>query len=228
MRWIALTALLAVTIVSFGLGVWVGRENRTTSVSPQLTCRPSFPEMAVATTPKPAILFFGNSLLFDHGWRIPGAIVINCARQGMLAREALQLMGTLPEVDPRMIVLSFGSVEVVRAAKTEDAVRRPEFEQSIEGITASLKTRWPNSKIIWTAIPRSEDEGDRIVMRQPDIDLVNEAIRTLSSPTALIELDQEVQVLRDRSIPVLYDGVHLSGQAYTQWERAIVKAFSAQ
>lgn len=224
-------AIVATVCISVGvwIGSWIAPQQNGSTPGMQLTCRPSLPERAVTQAALPAILFFGNSLLFDNDWRIPDALAVNCARQGMSASRARDLIENLPEVRPLGIVLAFGSVEAYHAQHNGKMINLAQFTADTEQINRSLRARWPDAWILWMPIPTTETApGQLSPIRLSDAQTLNTALTVLAKQDARTLALSPQAAGHDEDGFVLYDGVHLSAPAYKIWETRLSQIFRAQ
>ncbi len=201
--------------VFFSVGVaagyfWFANQAQPTQ---NVACRPSVPQLL---SDGPKVLFWGNSIAFDHGWDIPGLSVVNCAVQGLTARQALLLTEKLPEIEFDAIVVVFGSVELVR-----DQVEVEEFGASIEGVIKDLRSRYEGSDIIALGVPENKSK-DRIWLYPGgrNATTVNARLTSLENvdflnTTALLDNVPDSQRT--------YDGVHLTKQSYLVVETSLAK-----
>ena len=212
-------ALLAVA-AAFGAGYVLGGRQVAPAVTP-LSCTPSAPQIVTAGAEGPVVLFWGNSLLHDHQWRLGGATSVNCAVQGLTAAAAAPMVPSLPDVAPDAIVLAFGSVELIRAGRGA-AMDANAFAQAVGANTAALKARWPQAVIVLTSAPAFADQGVGI---DPDAAAaLNGVLSHLADEGGHSYF--EMSALYDtsgRELPgaATYDGVHLAGPAYARWEAAL-------
>ena len=214
-------AILAVAVcfgAGFGTGHRLAREAPPPHPSP--VCRPSAPQLAADHAGLPIMPFIGNSLLFDHDWRIDGALAAICARQGLLAREAPALIASLPGMAPEMVVFGFGTVEVLRAGLADRQIDPAGFAQAAQDITRSPRARWPEARLVWLRIPRTGSGP----IRPPDVLALNDAL------TGVLVAAHPGAILLDTGPlssggPVMpsYDGIHLTAPGYLAWERALAR-----
>ena len=215
--------VLLVVIAAFGAGYVLGGK----TVPPAriaLSCTPSAPETIVRSTDAPVILFWGNSLLHDHDWRMDGAVAVNCALQGLTAAAAAPMIASLPDVEPDVIVLAFGSVELIRAGRggdfSEDA-----FSAAVTDNVAALKARWSNARQILTSAPSFRGLGGDEQIDLGQAGTVNAALSSIAEEDNAISYF-EMSALYKPGGPDLpgeatYDGVHLTRAAYQRWQAAL-------
>jgi hypothetical protein len=208
--------------LAFGAGHWTAHEASTGHSQPPV-CRPSAPQRAADHAGTPILLFLGNSLIFDHGWRIKGATAVNCARQGLVARDAPALIEALPEMMPAMVVLGFGSVEALRAAGQGDTPVDPAgFGLAVRDVTGAVRARWPGATIVWLTVP----EPGPGPIRSDDVGALNAVLAAVAAADpAVTLLDVNHPPLAGPAGPVSYDGVHLAEAVYAGWERALSTLF---
>ena len=202
-RFLPVVALVA------GLGLGVLCENRENLSDLDMQCRPSSPEL-LASGPK--VLFWGNSLAFDHGWAVDGYLTVNCARQGLTAKQAVTMIEALPDIDAAAIVLVFGTVELAR-----DIESVSEFQAAIESILTRLEVDHPGARIVMLGIP---DGGSDVWTYQGNRALpgMNAFLAGIDG-AAFLDTMGALSVLPDSDRS--YDGVHLSGDAYNVLEQAL-------
>lgn len=165
------------------------------------TCRPSEPARYLDAHDGPPLLLFGNSLLFDHNWQVPGIQVINCARQGLTLGAGLGLVADLPDITPKAILLGFGSVELLRGQSSPEA-----FSAALQDMFGALDARFPDTPALLLSIPESGPE----YTQAPALNTVLRAAVASSPRRALIDLG---------ALPIppdaqLYDQIHLKAPVY--------------
>ncbi len=214
---------LLVVVVAFAAGYLAGGRQAAPTMIP-LSCTPSAPQVVTARAEGPVVLFWGNSLLHDHQWRIGGATSVNCAVQGLTAAAAAPLVPSLPNVAPDAIVLAFGSVELVRASKgvASDANA---IAKAVRANLAALKARWPLAMIVLSSAPAFAQQGGDGIIDLDEAEALNGVLSLIAGEAAGVSYF-EMRTLYDASRPELpaaatYDGVHLTGQAYARWEAAL-------
>ena len=203
---------LAVAFLAGGLGAlaaaWTLERARDEPVARPLACRPSLPAHAFQEADGPVVLYLGNSLVFDHDWNIAGTAPVNCGRQGMVAADldAAQL----PETAPGLVVVGFGTVEILRASGAGTSVDLASFEHSIVSVLETVQRRYP-------AVPV-------MVLGVPSVPLYPEA--DVAGMNDLLE-----RVARERSLiwaphprALTYDGIHLAREEYRPWHGQIATA----
>lgn len=206
------TALLMLVSLALGLGLGGVFWPRTDAPAPpSVTCRPSHPPQALAEAPEPVVLLWGNSLLFDHSWDSAGFVAVNCARQGMTLADALLASSALPQMRLEAILLTFGSVELIRPGPIDTNA----WAQDMTTLVTNLRARYPQARILATTIPtgtradtpwRYADRPELVAMNTALLDLLEADTLDLS---ALLD---SAGVTRQH-----YDGVHLSRESYRFW-----------
>lgn len=187
------------------------REQKTLNMQ----CRPSSPEQMPAGN---YVLFWGNSLAFDHGWSLDGYQAVNCAIQGLTAARAVPMTERLPKMDFSAIVLVFGTVELVR--EIEDVAQ---FASAMDQIRQTLGKVHRQTKIVILGVPEG---GPDVWLYGGNDQLyeINEVLRGqddavfLNTTNALSELPQNEQT---------YDRVHLSPASYRLLEQALLGVIGA-
>lgn len=214
---VALTHLLA-----FGLGSLIGVTVAARAVfAPwqplqSVACRPSFPDRALGDYDGPVLLLWGNSLLFDNGWRDTGAEPVNCARQGLTAAQALRLTDDLPGPAPDTILVAFGSVEAVAATQADATVDAASFGAAVAAIISRLSARWPRARILLASVPNFTKQGE---LRPEHTELLNAELAGVAGAAGANLLDLSAIYRNDPAAS--YDGVHIAPRAYGKWEEAI-------
>ncbi len=196
--------------------------------APGLTCRPSAPALVAEHTGQPALLIFGNSLLFDHGWRVPGFLPVNCARQGLTAAEALPLMAGFGDLMPEAILLGFGSVEALRAVLTETVVAPDIFGAEMDRLLSEMQARWPEVPIHLASVPIWTKSADTppALLHQTDAEALNAELAGLANARThvfLFDLSELPSVDPADWNRGTYDGVHLTPAVYRDWEAALAQ-----
>jgi hypothetical protein len=217
----ALAALMVWSLLALVLGFWVMGRDTPTQIT--LDCRPSLPVQASAQDKRPVVLLLGNSLIFDHNWRLPGFSTVICARQGLTLDAALPLLpqqlDRMALLNPVQIIIGFGSVELIRAAHTNTAPDLARFETDAQTLVDDLNARWPNAALRWISVPGLSDETSPAHWPDPaHIVQMNTALRARLGPD-LLDTDAAI------SLPpaeASYDGVHLSALAYGRLETALI------
>lgn len=175
----------------------------------RIVCRPSSPERLDAG---PKVLFWGNSLAFDHGWRVDDHVAVNCARQGMTAQAAVPQSEQLPRVAFAAVVLVFGSVEMVR--NVDDT---SQFATAIDAIVARVRGFYPGAEIVVLGVPHGSPDvwsyGDQVSPAE-----INDVLRDLNETTYL-DINAVLSGISEQQ--QTYDGVHLTPQSYLVLEAAI-------
>lgn len=186
-----------------------------------LVCRPSNPPAFVARHPGTRLLLVGNSLLFDHDWRVPGAIVVNCARQGLTARAALDKLAEIPGIAPDMILLGFGSVEAYRAAKADLPLPVDDFAEAAKALVEALRARWPEADILFLTVPDWPGTPEIPALTRPaDARALSAAIERLAQG------QHSLGVLDMNALPAmreagLYDGLHPARAVHEDLEQVL-------
>lgn len=191
--------LVLAGLSGLALGHWGWSEP---PVPPRLACRPSDPVAAVAGREEPVILYLGNSIVFDHPWDIPGTQPVNCARQGLRA-DAMPL-DQLPAVTPALIVVGFGTVELVQATRAGAPADGPAFAAALSRLFDHLAARYPGAPVLVLEPP----EGD---FAAADRSALIRAARPLAPAWA------EAGPTRT------YDGIHLTPGSYAAWRTEIAQ-----
>jgi len=196
----ALCGLLIFAVVgAFTFKVWTAPISK---VPENVVCRPSVPEQLPVG---PKVLFWGNSLAFDHSWKVDGHLAVNCARQGMTAMAAVSHIDALPNVDISASVVIFGTVELVRGLSDPAP-----FFDAVEQNVAGLKAKYPGAQVFLVGVP----EGSLEVWRYHD----TVSGTDLNDPLQDIDETHYVDTTRLLSqIPdskQTYDGVHLTDESY--------------
>lgn len=205
--------------LAFGAGHWTARR---TAPDPAVVpvCRPSAPQRAADHAGTPLVLLLGNSLVFDHDWRIPGVTVANCARQGLVARDAPGLVAALPAMAPGTVVLGFGSVEALRAGLAGHPIAPAAFDTAARAVTQAVRARWPGAGLVWLTLPETGPGP----IRPGDVETLNGILAALAAAdpgVRLLDVNRPPATGPDAPVPVSYDGVHLAERTYLGWERAL-------
>lgn len=209
--------ILAGCILGMGLtwGLFSQNDGLNLGISSP-ACRPSAPRVAAEVTERPIILFWGNSLLFDHSWDDTAFFAVNCASQGMTAGGARKLTQYLPDLEVDAIVVAFGSVELVRAGDEKNE----SFKADMASIVSQLSLQYPNS-IIWLfGVPVTQNEEPAWVYAKSQMPQVMNEM--LSSLDGAIFFDLS-NILKNIGVRHTYDGVHLTARSYAAWQSVIVK-----
>lgn len=194
----ALLAAAAILVAGLAIG-WTLRGAVPVASEPRLACRPSAPATAVATAGAQVVLYLGNSIVFDHDWSLPGTRAVNCARQGLVA-EALPV-DALPRIAPDLVVLGFGTVELVRGARDAPAV-----VADLGGVLRGVAARYDGAPILILAVPPYEDGS------------VSEAV---NAGLAALAADMGAGFAPLGPGARTYDGIHLVRDAYEPWHAAV-------
>jgi lysophospholipase L1-like esterase len=217
----ALRAAIAAALLAGG--IMAGRLSVTSAPAP-LICRPSAPERAAIG--RRAVLLFGNSQLHDGDWRFPGALAVNCARQGMTLREGLAAAPDLPEVAPAVVILGFGAVEALRAPGAGRAVDADAIARDMADLLGGLRARWPEAELIVSAIPPMRpDLLPQSLRGAARIDAINAALARAGAAAGAAVIDPALPVdAGGLSRAMTHDGVHLTETAYALWQAQIIAA----
>ena len=198
--------LLLLLPAGFGLGLVLAPRLASAPPVPAPVCRPSVPEQ-VAPGDAEMVLYLGNSLVFDHDWVLPGTLPVNCARQGMLA--ARLRVSDLPDVTPQLIVLGFGTVELMQGKPDAKA-----FTETMAGHVAALRQRFAEAQILLLGVPLTDDVAEAQVAG------LNAALSDLARTAG-------VQFAEAGVLPS-YDGVHLTQDGYVEWRARIATLVGAR
>jgi hypothetical protein len=201
-----LVLLLGLVPVGFALGLVLAPRLASAPPVPAPVCRPSVPEL-VDPGDAALVLYLGNSLVFDHDWVLPGTLAVNCARQGMLA--ARLRVSDLPDVRPALIVLGFGTVELMQGKPDATA-----FAETMAGHIAALRQRFPEAQILLLGVPLTDD------VAKGEVAGLNAALGALARTAG-------VQFAEAGALPS-YDGVHLTRAGYIGWQARIVTLVGAR
>lgn len=202
----------AVSTALFSLGIVAGSlfSNSDTREPLRPTCRPSQPAKASEFAGKEVTLFLGNSIAFDTDWQVPSnRLAVNCARQGLTAKQALNQFDDLPELPVREIVIFLGSVELARSGALP-----VDFDDTIFEIVASLSTRYAQATIVLAGLPYHPASdllwryGDAAAQQARQI----ETIYSSQNPAIYFDTGQALAKMVSAST---YDGVHLTSESYT-------------
>ena len=169
-----------------------------------LACRPSAPQVLA---PKDPILILGNSLAFDSDWQIDGAQIVNCARQGLTVAAALPLIGDLPNIAPKSVVLVFGTVELIR-----DSADPEVFRSNLVKFVERLAAKYDAANIVALGVPTT---GEGWLYDLADAKALNGVIADIDD-VSMLSVDP---ILAQKSDAAHYDGAHLSPSIYPSiWE----------
>jgi hypothetical protein len=158
-----------------------------------------------------AVLLFGNSQLHDGDWRFPGALAVNCARQGMTLRAGLAAANRLPDVAPAVVIVGFGAVEALQAASRGAAVDADAVARDMGTLLGHLRARWPEADLIILAVPPMRPALLPAARRNAArIGAINDAIARAAGAALLATMT--------------YDGVHLTEAAYALLQAQIIAA----
>lgn len=196
-------ALLAATF-GFVTGVGVNLAVLPEKAPISLACRPSAPEALASEKP---ILILGNSLAYDADWQLDGEQAVNCARQGLTVAAALPLIGELPNIAPKAVVLVFGTVELVR-----DTADPEVFRSNMVKFVESLNAKYDAANIVVLGIPTT---GEHWSYELADAKALNSVIAEIDGVSKL-SIDP---ILAQQDGAANYDGVHLHPSVYPSiWE----------
>lgn len=191
--------MLVLVPAGFVLGLVLAPRLTSAPSDPAPVCRPSVPEK-VDPGDAALVLYLGNSLVFDHDWALPGTLAVNCARQGMRADKLR--VSDLPDVTPALIVLGFGTVELMQGRPDPDA-----FAETMAGHVAAVRARFPDAQILLLGVPLTDD-------------VVEAQVAGLNA--ALINLARTAGVpFAEAGALPSYDGVHLPEAGYAGWRARI-------
>ena len=169
-----------------------------------LVCRPSAPQALASKEP---ILILGNSLAFDTNWQINGEQIVNCARQGLTVAAALPLIGELPNIAPKSVVLVFGTVELVRGTADPEA-----FRFNLVKFIESLNAKYDVANIVVLGVPTTGGGWSYDLAKAKALNRVIAEIDDIS----MLSVDS---VLVQQGGVAHYDGVHLAPGMYPSiWE----------
>ncbi|MFZ3584785.1 SGNH/GDSL hydrolase family protein [Loktanella sp. DJP18] len=229
LRVLAPVALAISFGIAFGLSTGSFRSSISVASSP-LVCRPSAPTLAEAHHYGASILMFGNSQIYDGNWNLGLTLPINCARQGLTARAAINLVPTLPVIDPDAILLGFGAVEVLQAGS---AVNPATFEYELTTLVEAMAARWPKARILVATVPpmRRQLLPTTRGSAATTATALSEAARAVAAAqtgTRLIDLSNILPVDADGLMEAMtHDGVHLTPAAYALWSAKIADEVAA-
>ena len=191
--------LLVLVPAGFVLGLALAPRLTSAPSDPAPVCRPSVPEK-VDPGDAALVLYLGNSLVFDHDWVLPGTLAVNCARQGMRADKLR--VSDLPDVTPALIVLGFGTVELMQG-KTDATA----FAETMADHVAGLRQRFPGAEILLLGVPLTDD------MIEAQVAGLNAALGDLARTAG-------VPFAEAGALPS-YDGAHLTPAGYLGWRARI-------
>ena len=191
--------LLVLVPAGFGLGLVLAPRLASQPPDPAPVCRPSVPEQ-VDPGDAALVLYLGNSLVFDHDWVLPGTLAVNCARQGLRA-EKLRVPD-LPDVTPALIVLGFGTVELLQGKSDATA-----FAETMAGHVAALRQRFADAQILLLGVPLTDD-------------MVGSQVAALNAALADLAWTAGAHFAAAGTLPS-YDGVHLTRAGYMGWRARI-------
>lgn len=198
------------------MGIWLTLfwGNAREKHDEHIVCRPSVPELLAGG---PKVLFWGNSLAFDHSWRLPDLTPVNCARQGLTLEASVPLARHLPDTDFTAVVLFFGTVELLGGPIDVDKFRR-----ALDAKVTMLRTSYPDVKVIIIGVPEGSaltwDYGDH-----HDLAALNAVLRNVPG-TEFIDATSILSGMPENR--QTYDGAHLEFRAYTMLEAELIKSLS--
>ena len=187
-----------------------------------LVCRPSEPQRAAKHAQAPIVLLWGNSLLFDHSWDADGNLFpVNCAVQGMTAKEAVGQTHLLPDIQAAAILVAFGTVELVRQ-DTPLSV----FKAAMEHTIHMLQSQYPDALIMVATIPQTRPSQPQWQYNtEYDSYAFNEILIELEG-ARIVDISSLISILSPRK--QTYDGAHLTNESYKLWENALLEAVGHQ
>jgi hypothetical protein len=176
------------------------------------------------------VLMLGNSLLHDFNWPLPGAHVFNCAKQGQTLGEFINRWRktSLPLEQPDVVVIAFGTVEVIRAEKERRHLQ--DFMVLYPDFLADLQQRWPGARLVVNLLP----DINRDLYGQPNLDLsaidqLNQFIRQSTTCSACQVIDVPRLLLQGEDSfgeTLTYDGVHLTEYGYSKWLDGLTRSLA--
>ncbi len=172
----------------------------------------------------------GNSLLHDFNWPLPNAQVFNCAKQGQTLDEFIKRWrrAYLPLEQPDVVVIAFGTVEVIRAEREQQYLL--DFMRLYPDFLAELQQRWPASRLVVNLIPDINPD----LYGQPHLDIsaiaqLNQFIRRSTTCSACQVIDLPQLLLHGEEVfgeTLTYDGVHLTEYGYRKWLNSLTYILS--
>lgn len=179
------------------------------------------------STSAPQVLMVGNSLIFDHVWRLEERNALVCAKQGATLAD-FQRGGLPPAANPDTIVAAFGTVEVVQSAPEAPDIEA--FESDLTRFVSEVRARWPSARLLLLTAPPINAELFRDLEIDPHaIGLMNDAIRKVARTQGGVVIETGA-ALAAGGAPfdeaMTSDGVHLRPLAYERWESAIEAALA--
>jgi hypothetical protein len=115
----------------------------------------------------------------------------------------------LPDVRPALIVLGFGTVELMQGKPDATA-----FAETMAGHIAALRQRFPDAQILLLGVPLTDD------VAKGEVAGLNAALGALARTAG-------VQFAEAGALPS-YDGVHLTRAGYIGWQARIVTLVGAR
>lgn len=195
-------------------GVLSGRSDAPTGA--QMQCRPSSPALLPDGQ---KILFWGNSLAFDHGWSFNGFQPINCARQGLTAQAARPMTSQLPDMEFAAVVIVFGTVELVQNIKDT-----AEFGEAVLDVSSQLRSAYPNAKLVVLGVPDGRQDVWSYA-RASQTEKINARLDSLEDTIFVDSTAALSDILEDHQT---YDGVHLTPVSYASLEREILQIIEGE
>lgn len=210
MRWSLVLLALVSAVVGAAIALLLAPQPLSSNQS-SLACRPSAPEMVPRNTDA-IVLYFGNSLVFDHDWTIDGTQPVNCGQQGLTALKFLSL--PMPNIVPDVVVLGFGTVEMARAASNGETADAKEFSESMESTLERVLDAYPSSSLMILLPPALGDP-----FASSDHEPFQDQLRRIAR-------EQEASVASSPG-STTYDGVHLNTESYAPWREQIADLVSS-
>jgi lysophospholipase L1-like esterase len=170
-------------------------------------------------------LLFGNSQLHDGDWRFPGALAVNCARQGMTLQEGLAVARQLPDIAPAVVIVAFGAVEALRAADRGASIDLIAFARDMDALLLDLRARWPAAELVVLAVPPMRpallpwDRQEAARIGGVNAVIARAAGAAVLDPADALPTDQDGLLAT-----MTYDGVHLTQDAYALVQTQIIAA----
>lgn len=166
------------------------------------------------------MLMYGHSQLFDGDWELPGALVVNCAQQGMLAFSGLARVVRLPDVDPDVIFLAFGANEALHAAGDRHAFDGAAFEARMLELIAIVRERWPEAEVIVSGVVPMRPQLMAPAWRSADLGPIRDRLESVVSKAGVRLLDPSEALEVDEGgllESLTHDGLHLNAEGYRRW-----------
>lgn len=200
-----------------GLALWALWPQTPPARGPDVTCRPSGPQTALAGAERPVLLLWGNSLLFDHDWTNGPYLPVNCAQQGQTLSAALPRTPALPQMPVDVILLAFGSVELIRP----DPIDMDTFRTELDQMLHLLRARYPQARIVLAGVPFGGPASDPWVYQdRRELNAINQALIT-ENRAGFLDLSALLDAAGEAAQH--YDGVHLTHESYRIWEAALAR-----